>query len=93
MAIAIELNDLLENIEMMILNHEIKEGTPPDFTNDGFRAILHIFSSALMDRAWRLQENEKMSFEDRSAMVEAMGNELRQLIKVYTDVDTHNLFE
>lgn len=87
------LTNILEDIEMSILNHEVYVGTPPGFTDEGFRSIVHIFSSALMDRIWRLQENENMSFEDRSAMVDAMGSQLRQLIKVYTDVDTHNLFE
>jgi hypothetical protein len=46
-----------------------------------------------MDRAWRLQENENMSFEDRSAMVQSFGEELRKLIKIYTNVDMHDFFE
>lgn len=93
MEIGEKLTEFLENIEMAILNHEVFVGTPPGFTDEGFRSIVHIFSSALMDRVWRLQENENMSFEDRAAMVEALGDELRHLIKVYTNVDTHNLFE
>jgi len=66
---------------------------PPEFTDDGFGAIVYIFSNALMDRAWRLQENENMSFEDRSAMVQSFGEELRKLIKIYTNVDMHDFFE
>jgi hypothetical protein len=93
MAIAFELNDLLTKIELVLLDHEITEGTPPGFTDDGFGAIVYIFSSALMDRAWRLQENENMSFEDRCAMVKSFGNELRKLIKIYTNVDMHDFFE
>jgi len=93
MAIAFELNDLLTKIELVLLNHEITEGTPPEFTDDGFSAIVSIFSSALMDKAWRLQEKEDMPYDDRCAMVESLGEELRKLIKTYTDVDTHSFFE
>lgn len=93
MAIAFELNDLLTKIELVLLDHEITEGTPPEFTDDGFGAIVSIFSSALMDKAWRLQEKEDMSYDDRCAMVKSFGNELRKLIKIYTNVDMHDFFE
>jgi len=34
-----------------------------------------------------------MDIKTRLAMVDKLGNEIRELIKTYTDIDTHKLYE
>jgi hypothetical protein len=49
--------------------------------------------SVLMDKIWNLQCNENMDMEDRVKMVEKAGNDIRNIIKIYTDIDTHELYK
>ena len=88
-----KISPILVEIEETLWEFEAYNGTKPEFTLDGFRASIKIFMSALMDKMWELQGNEKLSLEDRSAMAEKLGNEVRKLVKVYTDIDTHKLYE
>lgn len=88
-----KISPILVEIEETLWEFEAYNGTKPEYTLDGFRASIKIFMSALMDKMWELQGNEKLSLEDRSAMAEKVGNEVRKLVKVYTDIDTHKLYE
>lgn len=73
-------------------DHEAHTPTPPRFTDEGFRAALKIFMAAWMERIWILQKAEGLTLEDRMFMVEKAGQDLRQLVKTYADIDTHNLY-
>lgn len=88
-----QLSPILVELEETLWEFEAYKGTKPEFTMDGFRASIKIFMSAVMDKMWELQRNENLSLEDRSAMAEKVGNEVRNLIKVYCDIDTHKLYE
>lgn len=87
------LSKVLEKIENTLWSFEVEIGTPPNFTNDGLRAATKIFASCLIDKIWNLQEDENMSMEDRSAMVEKAGNDLKKLVKIYTNIDTTDLYK
>jgi hypothetical protein len=69
------------------------EGHKPDWPIDGFRAGLFIFMSVFLDKVYDLQVSEGMDIKDAYAMVEKAGEELKYLIKVYTDIDTKKLYE
>lgn len=88
-----ELSPTLVRIEEALWEFEGKLGIKPDYTTDGFRASIKIFMSALMDKIWEVQEWDKMGMEDRGIMVEKAGSELRQFIKTYTGIDTHELYK
>lgn len=84
---------MLEQMEDTLWSYELyAPSTPPKYSNDSLRAIVKLFMSAMMDRIWELQENEEMDFEDRLAMVNKCGQEVRSLVKVYTNIDTHKLY-
>lgn len=86
------LSPILEEIETVLLEHEVITSTPPKFTKEGFRAAVKIFSSAMLDSLWNLQESENLSLNDRIKMVESLGNKIRDLVKIYTNIDTKDLY-
>jgi len=91
--IGAELGPILEDIAASIWDFEQDNPTSlHQFDNYGFRAAIKIFSSAVMDRALELQEKEDMPKEARLHMAEELGEKIRRLVKVYTDVDTRTLY-
>ncbi len=88
-----KLSPVLEEIELAILEYEVNIGLKPNFTPEGFRAIIKIFMSAFTDKIWELQEAERMDIETREKMVTKAGEELRKLIKIYAGIDTFKLYE
>jgi len=88
-----KISPTLVEIENLLWEHEYFVGTHPRYTIDGFRAATKIFMSVLMDKMWELQSNENISMDDRINMVEKAGNEVRNLIKIFTDIDTHELYK
>ena len=87
-----ELNPLLEEIEDVILDFEYECGQKPNYSLSAFRAAIKIFMSALLDKMWDLQVEEKISQEDRENMATKAGEELRKLVKTYTNIDTFDLY-
>jgi len=87
-----KISPVLVEIEDALWEFEFYSGYKPDYTIDGFRAATKIFMSVLMDKIWELQSDEKIPMEDRMKMVEKAGNDVRNLIKTYTDIDTHKLY-
>ena len=71
-----KISPVLVEIEEALLDSE-QSGLPPMYTDDGFRAALKVFMSAMLDRMWMLQGKEAMDFNDRSLMAEKMGGEVR----------------
>lgn len=71
----------------MLENYEQK----PNFTNDAFIDATLIFQTVLFDKIHDLQQEEKMKLKYGLEMAESCGNDLRKLIKTYTDLDTHEL--
>lgn len=86
------LSPILEEIEMVLLEHEVNISTPPKFTKEGFRAAIKIFLSAMLDSIWNLQESEELSIDDRLKMAESFGNKIRELVKTYANIDTRQLY-
>jgi hypothetical protein len=88
-----ELSPVLVEIEETLWEFEVHSNLQPEYTDEGFRAATKIFMSVLMDKIWNLQCNENMDMEDRVKMVEKAGNDVRNIIKIYTDIDTHELYK
>lgn len=87
------VSPVLEEIEAALWTYDSFSVDPPEYTMGGFRASIRIFSSALMERLWVLQEKEEMDLEDRLAMAERCGQDIRNLVKVYADIDTKTIYE
>lgn len=88
-----KLSPILEELEKAIWSFEVYNLGKLNYTEDGFRASIKIFMSTLMDKIWELQEKEGMDIENRGKMVEKAGEDLRKLVKIYTDIDTHELYK
>ena len=88
-----KLSPVLVEIEEALWEYEVHSNLQPEYTTEGFRAATKIFMSVLMDKIWNLQSNENMDMEDRVKMVEKAGNDIRNIIKIYTDIDTHELYK
>lgn len=88
-----KLSPILCEIEDTIWEFEANRGIKPEYTIEGFRAGIKIFMSVLMDKIWELQSDEKIEFKDRVKMVEKCGQDVRNLIKTYTNIDSHSLYK
>lgn len=88
-----KISPILVEIENTLWEFEANnEDIKPEYTDEGFRATLKIFMSVLMDKMWELQFNEKIDIKDRLNMAEKAGNDLRELVKTYTNIDTHEFY-
>lgn len=65
----------------------------PNFSDEGFRAALKIFITALSERIYVLQDAENMPFVDRLSMIKKANEELNHFIKVYADTDTEKMYK
>jgi len=88
-----KLSPVLVEIEDTLWEHDLNVGTPPEYSIIGFRAAMKIFMSVIMDKMWELQANENLTMEDRTKMVEKCGADVRALVKTYTNIDTHDLYQ
>ncbi len=87
-----EISPILVEIENALWEFEADNGQKPEYTTEAFRATIKIFISVLMDKTWELQQDEKITIEDRMKMVEKLGKDVRALVKTYTNIDTLNLY-
>lgn len=88
-----KLSSVLSEIESALIEFEINVARPPQYTNEGFRAAVRIFLSAMLDKMWKLQEDERIDIDTRADMAEKLGNEIRNIVRIYTNIDTHNLYK
>jgi hypothetical protein len=88
-----KLSPILSEIESALIEFEINVAKPPEYTDEGFRASVKIFLSVMLDKMWKLQEDEGIDINTRADMAEKLGNELRNIIRVYTNIDTHSLYK
>ena len=64
----------------------------PEYTDEALRASIKIFSSVVLDKMFSLMDKEEMDIETRNNMAAKCGEEIRHLVKVYTDIDTRDLY-
>jgi hypothetical protein len=88
-----KISPVLSEIESALIEYELNINRPPEYTDEGFRASVKIFLSVMLDKMWKLQEDEGIDIDTRADMAEKLGNELRNIIRVYTNIDTHNLYK
>lgn len=88
-----KISPILSEIELALIEFEINVAKPPEYTDEGFRASVKIFLSVMLDKMWKLQEEEGIDINTRADMAEKLGNELRNIIRVYTNIDTHSLYK
>ena len=87
-----KISPILAEIEATLWEFEAAVGTKPGYSDEGFRASIKIFMSAMLDKMYELQSDESLCIDDRSKMAESLGNSVRSLVKTYTNIDTHDLY-
>lgn len=90
--VGVKMKPLLLLLENALWDFEANNAALPKFDDESFRAILKLFMTAIVERIWLLQEGEEMEGDDRVNMVTKAGNDIKDLIKVYTDIDTLTLY-
>ena len=81
-------NDLLtQNAEAKVNENK------PNYSNRDFMNAIIIFQTALMDKMYDMQDYDDMSVYDRIQMAESCGHDLRNIILMYTGLDTHKVEE
>jgi hypothetical protein len=88
-----KLSPILSEIESALIEYELNINRPPEYTDEGFRASVKIFLSVMLDKMWKLQEDEEIDIDTRANMAEKLGSEIRNIIRVYTNIDTHDLYK
>ncbi len=88
-----KISPVLSEIEKALWEFEYNSGAKPEYTDDGFKAGIKIFISVLMDKMRDLQINENMDKETCLNMAQKAGEETRKLVKTYTNIDTHDLYD
>jgi hypothetical protein len=88
-----KLSPILSEIESTLMEFEINVAKPPEYTDEGFRASVRIFLSAMLDKMWKLQEDERIDINTRADMAEKLGSEIRNIVRVYTNIETHDLYK
>lgn len=94
MTIGQKLTPILEEIETTLWEYEINfPNTPPEYEEKAIGSACKILMSVCMDKMWTLQENETLDIEDRMNMAQKLGEDIRKLVKTYTNIDTHELYK
>ena len=83
------LEPMLERIFATVIN----ANGPHNFTDRAFFDATFLFQSVAGDVMFQLMQHEEMDKDVRMDMAEKFGAELRQLIKVYTGKDMHQIAE
>ncbi|HEY9342152.1 MAG TPA: hypothetical protein VIQ23_11255 [Hanamia sp.] len=88
-----KISPILSEIESTLWEFESRSGFKPEYTIEGFRAATKIFMSAMMDKIWELQSKEEIDMNTRGEMAKKCGEDIRRIVKVYTDIDTYDLYK
>ena len=88
-----KLSPVLCEIESALWEFEEQELGNPEFTKEGFRAILKIFMCGIMDKMWEMQSSEEIDMDIRGEMARKCGEEIRKIVKVYTGIETIDLYK
>ena len=70
-----------------------QSGYKPSYSKKDFMNATIIFSTALMDKMYDMQEGERMNIDEREKMATSCGLALKNLIHTYTGLDTHKVEE
>jgi len=87
-----KLSPLLAEIEATLWESEAMDGVQPHYTEEGFRAAVKIFMSAIMDKMYDVQRCDGMNLDDMAKMATSCGQELSKFVHAYTGINTKKLY-
>jgi len=86
-----KLSPILEEIEITLWEKDAKDPGLYGFTPPGRRAGIKIFSAILADMMWEKQKDDPLKWKKLTSGL--LGDDIRALIKKYTDIDTKDLYK
>lgn len=89
-----KIDPILQEIETALWEFEVYKSTEkPCYPENSLRAATKIFMSVLMDKMFDLQSKENLALEDRMNMAVKAGEDIRKLVKTYTNIDTFDFYK
>jgi len=88
-----KINPILQELETTLWEFDAFNCGKPCYPNESLRAATKIFVSVLMDKIYDLQDKENLDLEDRENMAQKAGEDIRKLIKTYTNIDAHDFYK
>lgn len=88
-----ELSPKLVELEKKLIHFELENNVPPEYTLDGFKAIIRLFMSAMMESAWNMQEFEGIRIEERLELCYELGEDIKNLILKHTKINIPDLYK
>lgn len=85
------LSGMLEKMEPIIWEYEDK-GNKPNYTDMGVRSGIKLITSILLDKFTDKCERDNLPPNQKNVMLKMMGDDVRNLIMKYTDIDTLTLY-
>lgn len=83
---------ILSNTEKTIRTYEF-DAEIIEYPASAFKSCVFLFSTIMMWEMWNLQEKEDIDMKDRVNMATKLGEDIRQLVKTYTGLDTFNFYQ
>ena len=88
-----EITKLLLGIEDALIDYKANGLCGYNYPPEAFRAMCLIFADIFSDKITQLQQEEGIDIEDGKIMASQAGIDLRNLVKIYTNIDTLKLYE
>jgi len=88
-----KIDPILQEIETTLWEFECYNSNKPSFPDNSLRAATKIFASVLMDKMYNLQNSENFDLIDRENMATKAGEDIRKLVKTYTNIDTYDFYK
>lgn len=88
-----KLAPVLKEIEDTLWEFEANRGVAPNYPDKALASSTKIFMSVMLDKMWKLQQKENMDMKVRGEMAQRLGEEIRKLIKTYTDIEIQDLYK
>lgn len=85
------ISDILNELSQFAIESDA-DGRKYEYSNEDFMNATHIFMHVLGTKAYDLGKKEDIPFEVMEKQADAMGNELSEFIKKYTDFDTKTFY-
>jgi hypothetical protein len=91
---AAAITPILNELEDAMWEFEVNNvGIKPNFNDSALRSASKIFMAIMLDKMYNLQDVEKMNLEDRCNMANKLGEEIRKIVKIYTNQDTFDFYK
>lgn len=87
-----QISPVLVEIEKIIWESEANNEGAPGYSDDGFRAAVKIFSSAIMDKLHKRLDERGIPMKERLGAAWSAGEDIRGLIMRHAGIDGMNLY-